>query len=264
MKKHFFGVIALIAAVALNTVVPCTAIAEETPSAQEKAVEIFDDLNGKANDVTEAVYDAVADAATDEQALSILMNGLEKVGIKGGWAKKLGELNKIKGVSKAFSKAVKALNAGKTIGELSAAYQNGDKDTFHNIVADQLTDLAAGLVGKAVGAAIHAAGGAIIGAAALTGPGFLIASGVVLVADWVISGWVEDKIAEAIKDGTMYEAFQKVGDLIWDMIHRDEKNKEPDKNPETDGGPLDGLPDENGTDDSNGGGFQGLKPIKLL
>ena len=259
MKKHILGVLSLIAAFTFTAVIPRSVMAEEGAPAYERAGDVFDNVNGKVSDVTDAVYDAIADASTDEQALSILMNGLEKVGIKGGWAKKLGELNKIKGVTKAFSKAVTALNAGKTLGELGAAYQKGDQDTFRNIVADQLTALAAGLVGKAVGALIHSAGGAIITASALTGPGFIIASGVVLVADWVVSGWVEDKIAEAIKDGTMYEAFQQVGDIIWNMIRRDSGNDD-----NTGPGPFDGPLDPNPDTDDSSGRYQGLKPIKLL
>lgn len=272
MKKCIIGLLVLLTAFSFSTVAPYSAMADESQSKVEQAVDVFDDVNGKVSDVTDAVYDAVASAATDEKALSTLMNGLEKVGIKGGWAKKLGELNKIKGVTNAFSKAVTVLNAGKTLGELSAAYQSGDKEAFRNIVADQLTSLAAGLVGKAVGAAIHAVGGAIITASALTGPGFIIASGVVLVADWVVSGWVEGKIEEAMKDGSMYQTFQQFGDMIWDMIGKLQRGDDPGNGqvclPGDDpGGEHPGfeMPPENG--DTNQGGdnrYQGLKALRLI
>ena len=271
MKKRIVEMLVLLAAFTFSTSAPYPAMADESQSKIEQGVDVFDDVNGKVSDVTEAVYDAVASAATDEKALSTLMNGLEKVGIKGGWAKKLGELNKIKGVTNAFSKAVTALNASKTLGELTAAYQRGDKEAFHNIVADQLTSLAAGLVGKAVGAAIHAVGGAIITASALTGPGFIIASGVVLVADWVVSGWVEEKIEEAMKDGSMYQTFQQFGDLIWDMIGRMQRGGDPGNGqmcpiPGNPGGgdPFDEGPEGPGGDSGKAGKFQGLKPLRLI
>lgn len=274
MKKLFFALI--VAAVASFAVSPMRSYAADVSSVASEqagqATDFFDDANGKVADVTEALYDAIADKATDEQALSMLMNGLEKVGIKGGWARKLGELNKIKGVTNAFSKAISALNAGKTTGKLAAAYQNNDKSAFRSIVADQLTDLAAGLVSAAVVKVIQVAGTAAIGAAALTGPGFIIAGGAVLVAQWVVGGWVEEKISDAIKDGSMYGAFQKVGDMIWDMLggRKDDDTPEkvqiclPGENPGDDHPGFD-EPPENGPGNSGGSGrYQGLKALKLI
>jgi len=273
MKKNVFAlVIAVIASLALSPLrIYATDVSSLASEQAEQATDFFEDANGKIADVSESLYEAIADKATDEQALSMLMNGLENVGVKGGWAKKLGELNKIKGVTNAFSKAISALNTGKTVGELAAAYQNKNKDAFRTIVADQLTDLAAGLVSAAVVKVVQVAGSAAIGALALTGPGFIIAGGVVLVAQWVVGDWVEEKISDAIKDGSMYGAFQRVGDMIWDMLGGGKGDDAPgngqiclpDDN-SGDGDPFDEQPENSSGNSGNENRYQGLKPLRLI
>lgn len=246
MKKNMFTILALLAALGFATLPLLDARAEESSEQADyvqNGIDFFDSANDKISDVTDDVYDALVKSSKDEKTLQMLTNALNKVGVKGGWAKQLGELNKVKGFTKAFSLALKAISTAKTVGELSAAFNAGDKELFRKIVADQLTDAASGLVGVAAGTLVHAAGAAIIGAAALTGPGFIIASGVVLVADWYISDKVETTVSDAIKDGTMYNAFQDVGDIIWNLIENKDSKKD--------------LSDDSSSGEGNGDIFDG-------
>ena len=77
----------------------------------------------------------------------------------------------------------------------------------------------------------------------------------VLVAQWVVGNWVEERIGDAIRDGSMYGAFQRVGDMIWDML-----GKDGDKDGSADGSgnhpAFEASPDENGGHSGGDGRYQ--------
>lgn len=264
MKITFAWKSLLIAALCASaTLLPlsptCAATVETVESTS--VVDAIGDASDKVKDVSEALADALASKATDPKTLDSLMSGLDKMGVKGGWAQKIGNLRKVKGVASAFSTAITLLKAGATGKTLVDAYKAGDKELFRNTVADAITSLSAGTISTIVTALWAKAGGAIVAGLALTGPGAIVAGGVVLVSGWYMSNKVDEWITDYMNNGEMHDTLLKLGDAIWDAMN------ESGKKPATDGDDHPGFdePPENSPDGrGNDGRYQGLKSLNLI
>ena len=225
-------------------------------------VDAMGDAADKVKDVSEALANALADKATDPKTLDSLMSGLDKMGVKGGWAKKIGKLSKVKGVASTFSTAISLLKAGATGKTLVDAYRAGNKELFRNTVADAITSLSAGTISTIVTALWAKAGGAIVAGLALTGPGAIIAGGVVLVSGWYMSNKVDEWITNYMNNGEMRDSLLKLGDSIWDAMNEGGKNPVGKGDGESD--PFDAQPENSPGETGSEGRYQGLRPLNLI
>ena len=253
--------IALLCAAAI--VAPSASVlAESSPvvDTQEttSVVDAMGDAADKVKDVSEALAEALASKSTDPKTLDSLMSGLDKMGVKGGWAQKIGKLSKVKGVASAFGTAISLLKAGVTGKTLVDAYKAGDRELFRNTVADAITSLSAGTISTIVTTLWAKAGGTVVAGLALTGPGAIIAGGVVLVSGWYLSNKVDEWITNAMNNGEMHDLLLKLGDSIWDAMSEDGKDG-------NGGDPFDESPENSGGGNSgNADRYQGLKSLKLV
>lgn len=225
-------------------------------------VDAMGDAADKVKDVSEALADTLASKSTDPKTLDSLMSGLDKMGVKGGWAKKIGKLSKVKGVSSAFSTAISLLKAGATGKTLVDAYKAGDRELFRNTVADAITSLSAGTISTIVTALWAKAGGAIVAGFALTGPGAIVAGGVVLVSGWYMSNKVDQWITDYMNNGEMHDSLLKLGDSIWDAMSEGGKN--PNGGGDGPADPFDTQPENSPGNTGDNGRYQGLKALNLI
>ena len=258
IKSLFLAALCVLTAVAPMA----SAFADKSPFVETQetssGIDAIGDAADKVKDVSEALADALASKATDPKTLDSLMSGLDKMGVKGGWAQKIGKLRNVKGVASAFSTAITLLKAGATGKTLVDAYKAGDKALFRNTVADAITSLSAGAISTIVTALWAKAGGTIVAGLALTGPGAVIAGGVVLVSGWYMSNKVDEWITNYMNNGEMHESLLKLGDSIWDAMSQGGKDGKGDD-------PFDSPPENAGGDNSgNAGRYQGLKALKLV
>lgn len=251
----------LCAAAVLSPLSPTFANTVETVESTS-VVDAMGDAADKVKDVSEALADALASKSTDPKTLDSLMSGLDKMGVKGGWAKKIGKLSKVKGVSSAFSTAISLLKAGATGKTLVDAYKAGDRELFRNTVADAITSLSAGAISSIVTALWAKAGGAIVAGFALTGPGAILAGGVVLVSGWYMSNKVDEWITNYMNNGEMHDTLLKLGDSIWDAMNEGATKPVGDGDETAD--PFDAQPENSSGNTGNNGRYQGLKPLNLI
>jgi len=257
IKSLFLAALCVLTAVAPMA----SAFADKSPFVETQettsGVDAIGDAADKVKDVSEALADALASKSTDPKTLDSLMSGLDKMGVKGGWAQKIGKLSKVKGVASAFSTAISLLKAGATGKTLVDAYKAGDRELFRNTVADAITSLSAGTISTIVTALWAKAGGAIVAGLALTGPGAIVAGGVVLVSGWYMSNKVDEWITNCMNNGEMHESLLKLGDSIWDAMSQGGK----------DGGggdPFDSNPEGGASRSGGGNRYQGLKAFRLV
>lgn len=251
----------LCAAAVLSPLSPTFANTVETVESTS-VVDAMGDAADKVKDVSEALANALADKATDPKTLDSLMSGLDKMGVKGGWAQKIGKLSKVKGVASAFGTAISLLKAGVTGKTLVDAYKAGDKELFRNTVADAITSLSAGAISSIVTALWAKAGGAIVAGFALTGPGAILAGGVVLVSGWYMSNKVDEWITNYMNNGEMHDTLLKLGDSIWDAMNEGATKPVGDGDETAD--PFDAQPENSSGNTGNNGRYQGLKPLNLI
>ena len=251
----------LCATAALSPLSPTFAKTVETVESTS-VVDAMGDAADKVKDVSEALADALASKATDPKTLDSLMSGLDKMGVKGGWAQKIGKLSKVKGVASTFSTAISLLKAGATGKTLVDAYKAGDRELFRKTVADAITSLSAGAISTIVTALWAKAGGAIVAGLALTGPGAIFAGGVVLVSGWYMSNKVDEWITDYMNNGEMRDRLLKLGDSIWDAMNEGGKN--PDGEGDRPDDPFDAQPENSPGNTGDNGRYQGLKQLNLI
>ena len=264
MKINLVGKSVFLALLCAAAVVAPSApvLAESSPVVEThettSVVDAMGDAADKVKDVSEALAEALASKSTDPKTLDSLMSGLDKMGVKGGWAQKIGKLSKVKGVASAFGTAISLLKAGVTGKTLVDAYKAGDRELFRNTVADAITSLSAGTISTIVTTLWAKAGGTVVAGLALTGPGAIIAGGVVLVSGWYLSNKVDEWITNAMNNGEMHDLLLKLGDSIWDAMSQDGKDG-------NGGDPFDERPENSGGGNSrNADRYQGLKTLKLI
>lgn len=287
MKMRMFrawcsGLLAAVCSIAAPMTVAAAAGNGNEAQVQEaigKGVDYFGSSSGSVESIAEAFADALRDNSNEKQ-LDGLVKGLENVGIEGGWAKQIGKLKKIGGVANFLSKAVNSLNNGVVAGDLIAAAQNRDRTAFQQIIADQLTGMAADFIAGQISNLVykHATGVAATGL--VSGGWTLIWAGVEFAAGVFIDAYGGGLIQEAIQTTFINDLLLDLGGAIYDSIFSDKESGEEGTSSDNGNGspddgngmmckpgddPFDSQPESDGGESGEKKGrYQGLKDIKLF
>lgn len=235
-------------------------------------VDLYGDYSGNVSTFSEKLAEAVG-KTKDDTALENIVGALDSAGLEGGWAKQIGSLKKISGVFSVFSDAIDLINKADTAKQLGEAFAENDKARFSEIVADAITDFAAGKISDLVGKLIYRTGAKWVIASSAGGPvTMLVSAAGVFVLGWVGSYAAEKGVEWIMNTETVRKVLIGIGNTIWDWLKGSESNNGngqvcyPGQDPGNQGGPFDGQPESGSSNGKNepSGRYQGLKPIKLF
>ena len=196
-----------------------TCLAEEKISSAKEAIvdpnfevdalsawDVVSESSEKAGDlvaVGDSGLDFIIEMMTDEKFANNITPQLVKLlekcpGLKGGWAKQLGALEKISGVLKVLDIAGKVSEMLVDSAELWKYYQAGDQEKFAEKLADVAIEVVAELAGTAAGKVVHTlvAEAATAAGVATGGVGGII----VATVGWGAGVYVEGKVSDLVED----------------------------------------------------------------
>jgi len=171
-----------------------------------------------------------------------LVDGLGKLGLKGGWAKQIGQL---KTLGKAFSIAGKLFDFGTAYLKAKDAYLRGDSEAFKTTVTDYIIKTTASVVGGLIGKAV---------AAGLTAAGCGVSAPVAFVIGEVVGKGAEMLIKKLL-DNYAKEYLNQLLQKLWDKKHGGGQDQ-------LTPGDLEDLGNDNNTGGDNKSGYQKPKGIK--
>ena len=205
----------------------------------------------------------------------------DKVGVDGGWAKQIGAIKRIKGSSEFISKALTGLSRGAKAMELIAAFNDGEKEVFKDIVADEITSLVASWLGEIVSKAIITNLQSVVVGSLAGGPiAMILAEAGVLVGGWVAGETTEWLVEMTVNETALRDYLEQLGGAIYDGLKGDSEGEKGDAavddgngSPDDGNGmmckpgddPFDSQPESDGGESGEKKGrYQGLKDIKLF
>ena len=244
---------------------PATSLYAASAQSTDNIGEIVDvttDVGGDVKDCAESISQFLADT-NDEQALDILVNALKKAGLKGGWAKQIGQLKQF---AKYAGRLLDAIKIGDTVRQLSNVWD--DRAAFSSVFADQMTEYASDTVGALVSEAVKYGGTALIAGSTIVAPGVgtIVATGGVWLVSW-IAGEVAERVFELVCGTEVIRSgMESIGGFIWDLFHNPgDSDDDSDKVCKPGDDPFDDDPD-NGGDSKSGraNSYQGLKALRLI
>ncbi|MBQ7190315.1 MAG: hypothetical protein IJR99_12970 [Kiritimatiellae bacterium] len=230
-----------------------------------EAVDLYGQYSGNLSEFSGKLADAVA-GTKDDATLDNIVGTLDQVGLEGGWAKQIGSLRKIGQVFDVFSKAIDFINKVDTAQNLYDAFKAGDKETFSNIVADQITEFAAGQLSSLFTKIVYTEGMKLVVASSAGGPVSMILTGAgVFIVGWAGSYAIEQGVEWLMDRDAIRNVLVGIGDAIWDALggkNDDDMMCKPGDNPDD---PFNSNPQNPGGNSSGGeDGYHGLKPIHLF
>lgn len=245
--------------------------------------EVVDGFQGVAEDVSNVsnkLHKVLADKNNDETR-DFIMELLDKVGVDGGWAKQIGTIKKIKGSSEFISKALTGLSRGAKAMELIAAFNDGDKEVFKDIVADEITSLVASWLGEIVSKAIITKGQGVVVGSLAGGPiAMILAEAGVLIGGWAAGETTEWLVEMTVNETNLRDYLEQLGGAIYDGLKGDSEEEKGDAAVDDGSGssddgngmmckpgddPFDSQPESDGGESGKKADrYQGLKEIKLF
>lgn len=279
MKNRLLGILLVMACTIFTSVKSDYAYAADpgngsyNSEAASEVVDLYGQYSGNLSEFSGKLADAVA-GTKDNATLDNIVGALDQVGLESGWAKQIGALRKIGQVFDIFSKAIDLINKVDTAQDLYDAFKAGDKETFSNIVADQITEFAAGQLSSLFTKIVYTEGMKLVVASSAGGPVSMILTGAgVFIVGWVGAYAIEQGVEWLMDREAIRNVLVGIGDAIWDALGGNDGNDmmcKPDDNPDD---PFNSNPQNQGGNSSGGtnngssgkkDGYQGLKPIHLF